>query len=100
MPIPAAKSELQAPPASWVLHYGRRNRRGFESYNSVCIHPSIHATGVAAFAFRILSLLPQWEAQWSSLIDHIGHELNADVRFLWKTNLVFGVILTLNFSLA
>jgi len=46
------------------------------------IHPSVQATGVAAFAFRIQSLLPLWEAQWSHLIDEIGKLLNADVSFL------------------
>jgi hypothetical protein len=43
------------------------------------IHPSVRGTGVAAFAFRIQSLLRLWEEQWSSLIDEIGRLLNADV---------------------
>ncbi|KAK3359516.1 hypothetical protein B0T25DRAFT_447397 [Lasiosphaeria hispida] len=43
------------------------------------IHPSVRATGLAAFAFRIQSLLPQWEAQWSNLIDEIGKVLNNDI---------------------
>ncbi|KAK0623881.1 hypothetical protein B0T14DRAFT_426627 [Immersiella caudata] len=43
------------------------------------IHPSIRATGTAAFAFRIHSLLPEWNTQWSNLIDEIGKALNNDI---------------------
>ncbi|KAK0638564.1 hypothetical protein B0T16DRAFT_421359 [Cercophora newfieldiana] len=44
------------------------------------IHPTIRATGIAAFAFRIQSLLPQWETQWSRLIDDVESFLNADLE--------------------
>jgi hypothetical protein len=43
------------------------------------IHPSIRGTGVAAFALRIRSLLPQWEGHWSRFINDVGKLLNADV---------------------
>ncbi|KAK4450497.1 hypothetical protein QBC34DRAFT_297065 [Podospora aff. communis PSN243] len=48
-------------------------------WEAVSIHPSIRATGMAAFAFRIRSLLPHWERQWSNLIDEIGKALNNDI---------------------
>ncbi|KAK5651821.1 hypothetical protein OQA88_11590 [Cercophora sp. LCS_1] len=41
------------------------------------IQPSICATGIAAFAFRIHSLIPQWERQWSLLIDEIEREFES-----------------------
>ncbi|KAK0645439.1 hypothetical protein B0T16DRAFT_140016 [Cercophora newfieldiana] len=43
------------------------------------MHPFVRATGVGAFTFRIHSLLSQWEAYWSRLIDGIGTLLNADL---------------------
>ena len=43
------------------------------------IRSSARATGMAAFAFRIHSLLPQWQRQWSCLIDEIEKFLNNDV---------------------
>jgi len=43
------------------------------------IHPSKGATGVAAFAFRIHSLLPVWEAKWSALLMEIDRVLQVDV---------------------
>lgn len=51
------------------------------------LDPSIRATGMAAFAFKILSLLPQWQAEWSKLLNEIGTSLNNDVSqgiFLWR----------------
>ncbi|KAK5651199.1 hypothetical protein OQA88_12747 [Cercophora sp. LCS_1] len=51
-----------------------------DEWDTAGIHPSIRATGVAAFAFRIHSLLPQWETQWSNLIDEIGKALNNDLE--------------------
>ncbi|KAM7196177.1 hypothetical protein V8F33_006289 [Rhypophila sp. PSN 637] len=44
------------------------------------ILPLQRATGVAAFAFRIHSLLPEWERQWSSLIDTLGRALNSNAN--------------------
>ncbi|KAM7212717.1 hypothetical protein V8F06_011917 [Rhypophila decipiens] len=44
------------------------------------IVPLQRATGVAAFAFRIHSLLPEWERQWSSLIDTLGKALNSNAN--------------------
>jgi hypothetical protein len=43
------------------------------------IRPSIRATGVAAFAFRIRTLLPGWADQWSRLLDQIDRVLSGDV---------------------
>lgn len=51
-------------------------------WTAVNIRPSIRATGVAAFAFRIRSLLPGWAAQWSRLLDEIDRVLSADVSGL------------------
>jgi len=52
------------------------NRREWETAGLL---PSVQATGVAAFAFRIRSLLPQWQAEWSKLLDEIGKALKNDV---------------------
>jgi hypothetical protein len=52
-----------------------------DRWDKAGIHPSIRATGMAAFAFRIHSLLPQWEKQWSYLIDEIGAFLGAEVSY-------------------
>jgi hypothetical protein len=49
-------------------------------WKAVNMHPSIRATGVAAFAFRIRSLLPGWADQWSRLLDQINRVLKADVN--------------------
>ncbi|KAK0611713.1 hypothetical protein B0T14DRAFT_334170 [Immersiella caudata] len=65
----AAAGGLQDCPSLWAKH----------EWGSTGIHPSLRATGVAAFAFRIRSLLPRWEAHWSRLIDSIGKLLNADL---------------------
>lgn len=46
---------------------------------AVNIRPSLRATGVAAFAFRIRSLLPGWAAHWSRLLNQIDRALSADV---------------------
>lgn len=43
------------------------------------IRPSIRATGVAAFAFRIHSLLLGWETHWSDLLDGISRLLDTKV---------------------
>ena len=43
------------------------------------IRPSTRATGVAAYAFRIRSMLPGWEAQWSRLLREIDRVLCANV---------------------
>lgn len=43
------------------------------------IRPSIRATGIAAFAFRIRSLLPGWADQWSCLLNQIDSVLSSDV---------------------
>ncbi|KAK0627348.1 hypothetical protein B0T14DRAFT_512466 [Immersiella caudata] len=43
------------------------------------IQPSIRATGVAAFAFRIRSLLPGWADQWSRLLDQVDKALSGDL---------------------
>ncbi|KAK4449748.1 hypothetical protein QBC34DRAFT_379809 [Podospora aff. communis PSN243] len=43
------------------------------------ISPSIRATGVAAFAFRIQSLLPGWADQWSRLLDQIDRVISGDL---------------------
>ncbi|KAK3358108.1 hypothetical protein B0T25DRAFT_176863 [Lasiosphaeria hispida] len=48
-------------------------------WKAVNICPSIRATGVAAFAFRIRSLLPGWADQWSRLLDQIDRVLSADL---------------------
>lgn len=53
-----------------------------KEWEAAGMRPSVRATGVAAFAFRIQSLLPQWEAHWSRLIDDIGNLLNVDVSCL------------------
>lgn len=55
-------------------------------WTAVNIRPSIRATGVAAFAFRIRSLLPGWAAQWSRLLDQIDRVLSADVSNETTTN--------------
>lgn len=46
---------------------------------AVGICPSMRATGIAAFAFRIQSLLPQWAGHWSGLVDNIQKQLTANV---------------------
>ncbi|KAK0649144.1 hypothetical protein B0T16DRAFT_324578 [Cercophora newfieldiana] len=51
----------------------------WSDWEAAGLHPSTRATGMAAFAFRIQSLLPHWETQWSNLIDHIGKLLNNDI---------------------
>ncbi|KAK1753613.1 hypothetical protein QBC47DRAFT_386808 [Echria macrotheca] len=53
-----------------------------DAWEASGIRPCIRGTGLAAFAFRIYSLLSQWEAQWSSLIDQIrvGRVLSNDVN--------------------
>jgi len=62
------------------------------SWTAAGIRPSIHATGMAAFAFRIDSLLPEWGARWTNLLDEIDsfNVLSADVSktllFLISTN--------------
>ncbi|KAK0653044.1 hypothetical protein B0T16DRAFT_323103, partial [Cercophora newfieldiana] len=43
------------------------------------IRPSTNTTGVAAFAFRIRSLLPVWEAHWLELLQGIDAALQTDV---------------------
>ncbi|KAK4107094.1 hypothetical protein N656DRAFT_764098 [Canariomyces notabilis] len=48
-------------------------------WRAVNMRPSIRATGVAAFAFRIRSLLPGWADQWSRLLDQIDRVLSADL---------------------
>ncbi|KAK0652612.1 hypothetical protein B0T16DRAFT_443797 [Cercophora newfieldiana] len=48
-------------------------------WKAVNIRPSIRATGVAAFSFRIRSLLPRWADQWSRLLDQIDRVLSADL---------------------
>ena len=48
-------------------------------WDAAGIHPSVQAMGVAAFSFRIRSLLRHWVAQWSRLIDAIRRLLDADV---------------------
>jgi len=48
-------------------------------WKAVNIRPSIRATGVAAFAFRVRSLLPGWAYQWTRLLDQIDRVLSADV---------------------
>ncbi|KAK0731874.1 hypothetical protein B0H67DRAFT_476402, partial [Lasiosphaeris hirsuta] len=63
--------------ASRLQDIGQLSSRN--EWETAGIHPSIRATGLAAFAFRIQSLLPQWEAQWSNLIDEIGKVLNNDI---------------------
>jgi len=50
-----------------------------DDWETAGLQPSLRTTGIAAFAFRIHSLLPQWERQWSNLIDEIGKALNNDV---------------------
>ena len=54
-----------------------------KKWAAVGIRPSIRATGVAAFAFRIRSLLPRWAAQWSQLLDEIDRVLSADVGYFF-----------------
>ncbi|GAB1311851.1 hypothetical protein MFIFM68171_02061 [Madurella fahalii] len=49
------------------------------TWEAVNMRPSIRATGVAAFAFRIRSLLPGWADQWSRLLDQIDRVLSADL---------------------
>lgn len=49
------------------------------AWRAVNIRPSIRATGIAAFAFRVRSLLPGWADQWSRLLDQIDMVLSADV---------------------
>ena len=56
------------------MNLGERN-----AWETAGICPLIRTTGVAALAFRIQSLLPQWEAHWSRLVDDIGKLLNANV---------------------
>lgn len=48
-------------------------------WNTAGVHPSFRGTGIAAFAFRIHSLLEEWETHWSNLIDGIRKALNPDV---------------------
>ncbi|KAK0711786.1 hypothetical protein B0H67DRAFT_685345 [Lasiosphaeris hirsuta] len=48
-------------------------------WKAVNIRPSIRATGVAAFAFRVRSLLPGWADQWTRLLDQIDRVLSADL---------------------
>ncbi|KAK4199323.1 hypothetical protein QBC40DRAFT_176707 [Triangularia verruculosa] len=50
-----------------------------DMWEAAGIHPSIRATGVAAFTFRIQSLIPLWESQWLSLLDHISQVLSSDI---------------------
>ncbi|KAH6628897.1 hypothetical protein F5144DRAFT_655576 [Chaetomium tenue] len=47
-------------------------------WTAVGIRPSMRATGIAAFAFRIHSLLPQWAGHWSSLVDNIQKQLTTN----------------------
>ena len=49
------------------------------AWRAVNIRPLIRATGIAAFAFRVRSLLPGWADQWSRLLDQIDRVLSADV---------------------
>ncbi|KAK3363171.1 hypothetical protein B0T25DRAFT_491624 [Lasiosphaeria hispida] len=58
---------------------GCGNLWGRNEWETAGIHPSVRATGTAAFAFRIQSLLPEWEAHWSRLIDNIGKLPNANL---------------------
>ncbi|KAI0444365.1 hypothetical protein F4803DRAFT_549171 [Xylaria telfairii] len=43
------------------------------------IRPLIRSTGVAAFAFRIRSILEYWDEDWTNLLNGIDHVLNVDV---------------------
>ncbi|KAK1752624.1 hypothetical protein QBC47DRAFT_327941 [Echria macrotheca] len=50
------------------------------AWDTAGIQPAIRATGISAFAFRIQSLMiPEWEVQWSRLINEIKKSLNADL---------------------
>ncbi|KAK3349674.1 hypothetical protein B0T25DRAFT_459449 [Lasiosphaeria hispida] len=49
------------------------------AWDTAGIHPSARATGVAAFSFRVRSLLPLWGAQWSCLLDAIERLLATDI---------------------
>ncbi|KAK1758144.1 hypothetical protein QBC47DRAFT_294798 [Echria macrotheca] len=50
------------------------------AWDTAGIRPYARATGVAAFSLRVRSLLPQWGAQWSGLLDAIErHLLAADI---------------------
>jgi len=63
------------------------------------ICPAIRATGVAAFALRIRSLLPGWAAHWTRLLDHIDKfHLRTDVSVLLFCDVSFMVSLFSNGS--
>lgn len=48
-------------------------------WNNANIHPSIRATGVAAFALRIRLLCEYWKSHWAGLLDYIDKALKTDV---------------------
>ena len=51
-----------------------------EMWTAVGIRPCVRVTGLPAFAFRICSLLPEWEAQWSQTLDQVDAALHTKVR--------------------
>lgn len=56
------------------------------------IRPSIRATGIAAFAFRIRSLLPGWAYQWTRLLDQMDRVLSDDVSGFSCTLFLFSFL--------
>lgn len=70
--FPVFSIVTMADAAAGSLKSGLPNLQDRHDWEEAGMRPSVRATGVAAFAFRIQSLLPQWEAHWSRLLDDIG----------------------------